>query len=200
MALLIKKTNEADIHLNSSVWEGIENIPIASVNWDIYPSYIKTDAKLIHNNEGIYVKFISDEHPVFVSHRENNDEVYMDSTVEFFICPNKNDKNHFNFEINAEGYALAGFGIGRDRIRFYGIDFSQFKIENNIKSDGFEVMLFVPFAFLLEHTSEISDTVRCNLYKCCEAEGHVHYLSAFPIECETPNFHVDEAFEEFILE
>lgn len=201
MCYVIKNIDKTEIKLNSSVWENIKSIAIDKINWsDMYPTYIKTDAKLLHNNDGIYVKFESEEHPIHINYRYHNGEIYKDSTVEIFIAPNKNSVNYFNFEINAEGYALIGYGPGRKRNRLTDIDFSQFRIESNIHNKGFELQLFIPYSFIREYESEISTEVRCNLQKCCELEGYMHFLSAYPITTEKPEFHSPQCFSKFIIE
>jgi hypothetical protein len=40
-------------------------------------------------------------------------------------------------------------------------------------------------------------TLRGNLYKCADKSKTPHYLSAFPIETEKPDFHRPEFFQEF---
>ena len=82
----------------------------------MYPTYIKTDAKLLHNNDGIYVKFESEEHPIHINYRYHNGEIYKDSTVEIFIAPNKNSVNYFNFEIEETAEAVA---CTSDYYKFY---------------------------------------------------------------------------------
>lgn len=202
MSIVIKKTSEKELTLTSPEWNETECIAISCVNWGKPEKEVKACAKLLHTDEGIYARYSANEQPVVVEHRKHGDDVYKDSTVELFIKPDKNAPHHFNFEVNAEGYAIIGFGIARERNRFREdeLDFSRFRIHTEIKEDGFDVLFFVPFDFLLEYSEEISDVVTCNLFKCCEADGHLHHYSAFPINTEKPNFHVAEAFEEFILE
>jgi hypothetical protein len=40
-------------------------------------------------------------------------------------------------------------------------------------------------------------TLRGNLYKCADKSKTPHYLSAFPVETEKPDFHRPEFFHEF---
>ncbi len=201
MSYIIKNVNESDISLKSPLWENISAVAIDKVNWpELFPSAITTTAKIIHNDKGIYVKFVSDEHPVHVNFKYHNGEVYQDSTVEFFIAPDKNSRDYFNFEINAEGYALVGYGPGRQRQRFSDIDFSQFNITSDINENGFELLLFVPYSFMKEYAKEITKELKGNLQKCCEVDGATHYLSAYPIKTAKPEFHVPQFFSDFILE
>ena len=201
MSYIIKNVLESEITLKSEIWESIDSIQIDKINWpDKFPASVNTSAKLIHNAEGIYVKFTSDEHPVHINYKYHNGEVYEDSTVEFFIAPNKNDINYFNFEINAEGYALIGYGSGRERTRFSDIDYSQFKTTSDINENGFELLLFVPYSFMKEYASDITKEIKANLQKCCEVPDYTHYLTAYPIESEKPEFHLPQYFKDFILE
>ena len=201
MSYIIKNVNENDITLNSALWDNISSVAIDKVNWpELFPAAITTTAKLVHNDKGIYVKFECDEHPVHINFKHHNGEVYQDSTVEFFIAPDINAVDYFNFEINAEGYALIGYGSGRKRQRFSDIDFSQFNITSNIHDAGFELLLFVPYSFMKEYAKEVTKELKCNLQKCCEVSGATHYLSAYPIKTEEPEFHVPQFFSDFTLE
>lgn len=200
MSYIIKKTSDKNVMLESSVWNETESISIDKINWKEYPASVKTEGKVIYNDDGIYVKFISDETPVHINHHEHNGDVFMDSTVEFFVAPDKDSADYFNFEINAEGYILVGYGPGRERLRFSDIDFTQFKTTSNIHDSGFELLLFVPFSFMKEYASKITKDMKANLQKCCEVDGYTHYLTAYPINSEEPEFHLPQYFNDFILE
>ncbi len=201
MSYIIKSVSESEITLKSALWENIQSIAIDKINWpELYPASVGTNAKIVHNDKGIYVKFECDEHPVHVNFKYHNGDVYQDSTVEFFIAPDKNSCDYFNFEINAEGYALIGYGAGRDRKRFADIDFSQFNIVSDINENGFELLLFVPYSFIKEYAKDITKEIKCNLQKCCEVPGYIHYLSAYPIKTDEPEFHAPQFFSDFVLE
>lgn len=200
MSYTIRKISDKNIALDSPFWSEIEAISISSCNWDGFYESISTEARLVYNDDGIYVKFTCSESPVHINHRQHNGNVYMDSTVEFFIAPDINSTDYFNFEINAEGYALVGYGPGRERKRFADIDFSRFNIKSDIHENGFELILLAPFSFMSEYASEITKEMKGNLQKCCEVPGHTHYFSAYPIKTEKPEFHCPECFSDFTLE
>lgn len=194
----IKLTKNKNLCLNSPEWEKVTPIMIDKDAWGFDKS-ITTEAKLLRTEDGICVKFVSDEHPVTVNTRVHGGDVYKDSCVELFIAPDKTNPGHFNLEMNAEGYIIIGFGIRRDRIRITDIDFSIFRIETNIKEDGFEAFAMLPYDFMRKYVDNIdTDSMRGNLQKC--GLNPEHYLSAFPITSEIPNFHVPESFGTFILE
>ena len=200
MSYIIRKTEAEVLFLNSKEWETAEEISISNTNWDIPQKTNNTKAWLLYNDKGIYAKFSTDESPLILNHKEHGSDVFKDSAVELFIAPNSNDANYFNFEINAAGYAIIGLGPNRARCRFKDIDFEQFNIKSEIKDDGFDLIFFVPFDFLKKHTSEITKDMKGNMQKCCEEEGYAHFMSAFPIFTEKPDFHAPKYFKEFTLE
>ncbi len=193
------KHTDSSLSLKSEEWSKAESVYIDKNNWSQFYDGFRTEAKLLHTPDGICVKFISDEHPVTVNTREHNGDVYKDSCVELFISPDVTSPYYFNMEINAEGYILIGYGAGRDRIRIRDIDYSVFKIETDIKDDGFEVFATLPYSFMEKYFDKIDKrTMKGNLQKC--GLNPEHYLSAFPIDSENPDFHVSKSFGEFILE
>ena len=197
---IIKKVEKEISGLFSPEWEDAEVIEINKNNWEYSNINISTKARALYNDKGIFVKFNSDEHPVSVNCRKNNGDVFKDSTVEIFIAPEKGNGNYFNFEINAEGYALIGWGYGRKRIRIENLDFSRFRIQTEITDNGFSVFLFIPFDFMKEYVSEISKEMKGNFQKCGETTPVIHFLSAFEINSPEPDFHRPECFGDFILE
>ena len=197
---IIKKAGPEALSIDSPEWSRAEIIGINTLNWKEFDAGIHTEARVLYNEKGLFVKFVSDEHPVSVNCREFNGEVYEDSAVEFFFAPDNGSENYFNFEINAEGYALIGLGPGRERIRIYDTDPSLFDIQTTITDKGFEVFLFIPFTFIKKYFDNISGTMKGNFQKCRETPPLTHFYSAFGIGTPEPDFHRPEYFKSLVFE
>ena len=199
---IIKKTDEKTLTASSEAWKNANTAKIDCVNWDIFPECPETEVKVLYNDEGIFVRFESEEEDLVIGEREFNGEVYEDSAGEIFFKPNINIPEYFNFEINAAGVPLIGWGSGRapQRVRLPLKDISIFEIESIIKEKGFILKLFIPYSFMKEYAGEISEYFVGNFQKCCQNKEPQHYVSHFAIGTEKPDFHNSAYFGKMIFE
>lgn len=199
---IIKKTNEKNLNAMSKEWENANVAEITCVNWKEFSKGPYTEAKVLYNDEGIFVRFESDEEDLVVDYKNFNDNVFEDSACEIFFKPNINIGEYFNFEINAAGVPLIGWGIGRApmRVRLPLKDIEIFEIESIIKEKGFILKLFIPYSFMKEYAGEISEYFLGNFQKCCQNKTPEHYLSYFPIGTENPDFHNSLYFDKMVFE
>ena len=58
---LIRKTEIRDISINSDEWNRADVAKVTTVNWSEYSYAPYTEARILYNDKGIYVKFASDE-------------------------------------------------------------------------------------------------------------------------------------------
>ena len=65
--------------------------------------------------------------------------------------------------------------------------------------EGWTVMAFVSYDFLLKQFSCVEKTMRANFYKCGDQSTVVHYSTWNPVETEKPDYHRPEFFGKIIL-
>lgn len=199
----VKKYASADIGINSEIWNTAETQYIDSCTWEDYAYKPKTSFRIIWADDGICVKYETDETPVVVKHFEKNSMVCKDSCVEFFINARpESDAGYINFEINAKGVMHAAIGNGRENRTFFGndVNFTIFKIETEETKNGWKCKFFVPLYFLEAVYGGISSNMKGNAYKCGDETGHTHYCTLFPVKTKEPDFHRPEYFGDIILE
>ncbi len=134
--------------------------------------------------------------------REDNGRSWEDSCVEIFLQNPTNPDEYFNFETTSRGYLLAAHGPDRNsREPLEQGDLDKVlrtkqlaSVAGNLICWGMTVQ--IP-ATLFGLKSFDGCTLRGNLYKCADKAKVSHYLSAFPIETEKPDFHRPEFFREF---
>lgn len=198
----ILKTSEKKIGIDSPEWEKAEVARVTLKNWneDMYCPY--TEARVLTNDEGLFVKFETDETELIYDYKNLNEDVFKDSCVEFFFKPDPENPNYFNFEINAIGTPLIGFGTGRSplRVRLDIPDISIFEIETEFKEQGFILKYFIPYSFLLSYVDKIGDYFLGNFQKCKEKGDNPHYITYYPINTPKPNFHYPESFDKILIE
>lgn len=134
--------------------------------------------------------------------KEDNGRSWEDSCVEIFLQNPAMPEEYFNFETTSRGYLLAAHGPDRNNREVLPqeeIDKVIRKkqaasVAGNLICWGMTVQ--IP-ACIFGLSSFEGYTLRGNLYKCGDKSKTPHYLSAFPIETEKPDFHRPEFFQEF---
>ncbi|MBE7021009.1 MAG: hypothetical protein E7411_06230 [Ruminococcaceae bacterium] len=199
----ILKTNEKNIGISSKVWETANEIKIDKVEWKEYPYCPETTVRVLAGDDGIYVRFVTDEQEIIMDCKEVNGDVFKDSCVEFFFKPNPEENDgYFNFEINAAGTPHVGYGSGRSplRTRLSGIDASIFRVETEFPEKGFILKFFIPYSLIEEKAGKIGEYFMGNFQKCKEKGNTPHFVTWNPIKTENPDFHRPEYFVRIDIE
>ena len=128
---------------------------------------------------------------------------WEDSCVEVFLENPANPAEYFNFETTSRGFLLAAQGPDRNSREVLSpaeiakvIRTKQLaSVAGNLVCWGMTVQ--IPASIFGMRSFE-GVTLKGNLYKCADKAKAPHYLSAFEIETEKPDFHRPEFFREFI--
>ena len=188
----VYKTEISDISIDSLYWERAEKLDL---DWSWENKAPKTSAYMLYGDEGISVKFETEEYPVTVNYFNDNDPVNRDSCVEFFLTPDCDEKNtYLNFEMNANGVLHLQIGVRGNRQNICDVDFNVFNIETKLLNSGWILKIYIPFDFLKKYFKNISNEMRGNLYKCGDRTENPHYLSWSPVKTLKPDFHNTESF------
>ncbi len=133
---------------------------------------------------------------------EDNGRSWEDSCVEIFVQDPSNNGAYFNFETTSRGYMLAAHGPNREHRQTLPME-SISKIRRT-KQTASVVGDLICWGMRIDIPAEIFGVsslseirMRGNLYKCADKAKLPHYLSAFPIKTERPDFHRPEFFQEF---
>lgn len=192
--MIVKKVNRLDI----STLDKLEAYPIENQNWkEYFNKDVKASLKIGYLEDKIGLLFDVSEKELISNTQANNEAVYKDSCVEFFL--KGEDSFYVNFEFSLSLCALVQKGDDRENREFYSND----KI-NTIKREIFRSQgswrLFAQINLrefdLLKENQNIEDVkFKANAYCCNEGSQIVHYLSLFPIKSKCPNFHLKNFFE-----
>lgn len=199
---VIRKTESSCILIDSKEWEKADVAKVTTINWNEFPHAPYTEARMLYNANGIYIKFDSDEDNIIASFKNLNDHVFKESACEIFFMPNVSYPYYFNFEFNAIGTMRVGWGMGRaDRVFLELDDISIFEIESKVKEKGFSVKVFIPYSFILSYVEEISaEYFLGNFHKCCEFKNPMHFATYYPVGTPSPDFHIPQYFDKLIFE
>lgn len=178
--------------------------PIDVVNWPAFPYRPEVSFRIGYTNDAVLLHYKVTEKSVRAHYGKDDDPVYKDSCVEFFISPG-GDQIYYNLECNCIGTILFGGGEpgNRDRAdaevmntigRWAGLGTAPF--DERIGQTEWEVALVVPFTAFYKHrlSSLSGQDIRANFYKCGDDLTTPHFLSWSPIRVERPNFHLPAFF------
>jgi len=131
--------------------------------------------------------------------QQDNGRSWEDSCVEIFLQNPANPAEYFNFETTSRGFVLAARGTGRENRQTLPLDeiakIRRTSTAPNIMDNSICWSMTIEIPAEIFGIKKIEAQLRGNLYKCADKANTPHYLSAFPIETEKPDFHRPEFFQ-----
>lgn len=189
--------------------ENIKSFEVGNLLWGTKQIPRTYGALGFVEGDGFYLKMTCEERNPLRVYKEFGDPVYKDSAMEAFFMFESEKKGekagYFNFEMNANGALLTEFGTGREgRKKLENEIGGLLECKAEIEENQWRVSLHLPLEVLEKFYGplEIKDgyKIRCNFYKISESKETEHYASCFPIDSETPNFHLPEFFGTAIMD
>src|SRR5438552_2046602 len=178
-----------------------------------------TTARVLHDNENLYVLFNVCDRYVRCVNTQYQGRVCWDSCVEFFVQP-KEDKGYFNFEVNCGGAMMLMYiedptyegeqfrravpVTARDAASIVTYPTLPRVIEPEIAEPlEWRMGLKVPLAVLENYVGALGDIGgqrwRANFFKCGDRTSHPHWASWSPINGQL-NFHQPRFFGDLVFE
>jgi len=164
--------------------------------------------KMIYGDDAIFLKFMVKEKYFRATYKQTNDPVWNDSCVEFFIGF-EGDAAYYNFEFNALGTPLLGYGVDKKRELAHPSLVNSIKCiavnkvtEHDTLTFHWELTIAIPFTsfFKQKLTSLKGVNCRANFYKCGDELPEPHFLCWNNIIADKPNFHLPQYFGKLIFE
>ena len=189
---------------------GLDSLPekdehsISNQNW-VEASEVNVGFSIRHDGNSIYLFYKVEEPQVRAVNTEFNSSVWEDSCVEFFLALDGDD-SYYNFEINAIGTVLGGYG--KDRHQRYQIPdtlLSQVETVPSLGHDPIEsldqhtswnIKLVIPIMVLSYSNIDTLSGLdaHANFYKCGDKLKQPHFLSWKPVLTTKPDFHQPHYF------
>ena len=178
---------------------------INNQNW-VDAEGVTASFNIQHDGSSIYLHYFIQEDHVRAVNSGFNSSVWEDSCAEFFFLLKGDDEKYYNFEINAVGTVLGGYGKDRNE-RTWLPDTALEKIETlpSLGREPFgdihettqwDLQVRIPVATLC--FSEIKDLTGLdahgNFYKCGDMLKKPHFLSWKPVLTSNPDFHQSRYF------
>lgn len=178
------------------------------VNWpEEYPYLPGVEFAIAYSDEALLLHFRVEEQSVRAVACRDNENIWEDSCVEFFLSP-CDDGLYYNIECNCAGRLLVGGGhVKPDRDRssmpvMAGVDrwasLGNGAFDTREEHTCWEVALKIPLTtFFLHNIDSLQGrTMRANFYKCGDLLPVPHFVSWNAIETPAPDFHRPEFFGE----
>lgn len=205
----VKKISVANIEVSALSGlldeEKIDYQLIENVNWDKYPYKPKVKFRIAHTENSILLHYKVKEASVRAKYSEDNDSVWTDSCVEFFLIP-AGDGIYYNIECNCIGTILIAAGPARNDRKRASKEITSLvqrwsslgnqPFEERIEETNWEVALIIPYTAFFKHqiTSLDGKEIKANFYKCGDELQTPHFLSWKPVTIENPDFHRPDFF------
>jgi len=178
--------------------------PVSQVNWPEFPHCPDVKVYAGYTGEMLWLNFSIKSDYIRACAVRDQDPVYEDSCVEFFI---HTGENYQNFEFNCLGVCLSATGPDRNNriplpdselsriIRFPSLSRENLPEEGEIWN--WELTVGIPLSIL---GIKAGSTFYGNFYKCGAKTKVPHYLSWMPINTPKPDFHCPEYFQAIKLD
>jgi hypothetical protein len=170
----------------------------------------KTQAKLLYDDDNIYVIFRVEDQYVRAVAEEYHGPVWKDSCVEFFFTPEQDiSLGYLNLEVNCGGTALLHYQKlpKQDVVEVDVADMEQIEIAHTlpkiINPEITEPVVWtleyrLPLAIIRKYCRTTAPAPgvlwRANFYKCAEDNSHPHWLTWAVVDLPKPSFHQPEFF------
>lgn len=168
-------------------------IPIDKINWKEFPHLPDVKVYMGYCDQRLWLHYTVYNDFVRAVCRQDQDPVWQDSCVEFFV---KQGDIYHNFEFNSLGVCLSAFGpdrIARERLdnehMAQILRFPSIKMEN-LPSDSFPTNWSLTVAIALDLIGvNAGSQFLVNFYKCGDKTKVPHYISWSAIATPSPDFH-----------
>jgi Carbohydrate-binding family 9 len=206
----LKQPMKIDGKWDKPQWQNIPVIDIINYMGSIPKFRPEVQAKMMFDEENIYVIFHVEDKYVRCLTKDYNGPVWEDSAVEFFFAPDSGLPNrYFNLETNCGGTPLMHYNlVPRKESKELEIgDIKKIEIAHSLPqiidpemSDPVTWTLEyrIPLAILEKYSGvtrpEKGVEWRANFYKIAENNSNPHYITWSVVENNKPDFHLPQFF------
>ncbi|MBN2376468.1 MAG: carbohydrate-binding family 9-like protein [Sedimentisphaerales bacterium] len=199
-----------DGNWKKEAWKNVPALEIKNYMGEKPEHLPRAQAKLLYDDNNLYVIFRIEDQYVRAVATEYHDSVCADSCAEFFFTPSPDiSQGYFNIEINAGGTMLFNYQIKPHEaaVKVASTDCDQVEIfhsqpkiiEPEITEPTTWILEYcVPFSVIEKYapfTKPCSGVIwKANFYKCADKTSHPHWITWSVVDRPQPDFHRPEFF------
>ncbi len=173
--------------------DSLPTLSIDSIHWTPLPLDITAGAQICYDDSALYVRLFAKEEKIRTEENGPLGNPCMDSCLEFFFCPNPDDKRYLNFEMNPVCCKFLGMCDGNGMIVRLLPFQDMFNPVVTYTDGGWEITYHIPYSFIRlffpEFSPKSGGKIRANCYKCGDLTEKPHYISWNEMTSDLPNFH-----------
>lgn len=207
----LTKPMDIDANWDKDQWQKSQPVDIELYMGDKPGHLPKTQAKLLYDDDNIYVIFRVEDSYVRALATEYHGNVWEDSCVEFFFTPGVDiSDGYFNVETNCIGTIFCAHQIsrGKDQQKLTPDRLDKIEIVSSLPRRIIEPEIKEPLTWIIEYRlpleilADYCDLTRpapgvrwkANFYKCADMTSHPHWLTWSYIDKPQPDFHRPDYF------
>ncbi len=183
--------------------EQCEKLPIAYKLWGTVSSISSFGQLGYVEDQEVVVKLTAVEKNPLTNYEQDEAPVYKDSALEVFLNFNIDKEQYLNLEVNASGALLCHFGQKGNRGPIAAKTDQKVIVQAKRMDTEWSVLLRIPHALIQDCFGDTKlrrgSKISFNLYKICESEENMHFISHTLIPTEKPDFHQPAYFAEGVL-
>ena len=189
-------------------FEGADYLEARSYHWENDPPYRpEVFCKIGVVGDSLTASLKCYESEPRAMYTKRDEPMYLDSCLELFVAPVKDDCRYVNVECNSRGAFLSEFGDGKYNralvasVTEYSPKVNAFKGSDQ-KGEYWGVTISLSRDFICDlykiNPQDVDfSSVRANFYKCGDNCVVPHYVAFSPVTLLPPGFHNPECFAEF---
>ena len=198
-----------DANWDKEVWKDVPAVTLGLYMGEEPKHRPKTQAKVLYDDEALYVIFRVEDQYVRATAQQHQDSVCIDSCVEFFFTPDKTvEAGYFNLEMNCGGTILLHYNTKPGQRQELDLaDCKKIKVAHTLpkiidpeitKPTTWCVEYRLPISIMEKYFSVTRPAPgvvwRANFYKCADQTSHPHWLTWNKVDWPAPNFHLPQFF------
>ncbi|HOW18141.1 MAG TPA: carbohydrate-binding family 9-like protein [Phycisphaerae bacterium] len=200
-----------DADWDKPAWKHVPPLELTQFMGERPEHFPRTQARLVYDDEAIYVIFRVEDRYVRAVAQKHHDAVCRDSCVEFFFTPGDDTAaGYFNMEMNCGGTTYFDFQVipRKNAIPIAPADLERVRIAHVLPKivepeiagpTTWTVEYRIPFDILPRYYPGAKKpapgvTWRANFYKCGDDTSHPHWLTWSYVDRPKPDFHVPSSF------
>jgi hypothetical protein len=197
-------------------WQNIQAVDINNYMGEIPKFRPSVQAKMMYDNENLYVIFRVQDRFVRCITKEYNGPVWEDACAEFFFAPDTSSPGrYFNLEMNCGGTPLMHYNLvpRKESIPLEPEDIRKIAISHTLPQ-VIDPEMTEPVTWILEYKIPLEllekyapvtrpkkgVTWRANFYKIAENNSNPHYITWSVVENDKPDFHLPQYFGTIVFE
>ena len=211
----LKQPIRIDANWDKPQWKKIKALDIANYMGTLPAFHPKAQAKIMYNEENLFVIFRVQDRYVRCITDTINGPVWEDSCVEFFFAPDTNSpESYFNLEVNCGGTPLFYYHkiAKTDRRTIEKEDIKRIEIAHTLpkivdpeitEPVTWTIEYKIPLVMLKKY-SDITPPYKgvvwkANLYKIAEITSNPHKITWSVVENNPMGFHAPEYFGDLVF-